>query len=267
MTASLSREDILSALRNALEPLDFVNAMWEGGAAAFQRVDEWSDIDLQIDVADECVDEAVRVVEDVLRALSPIDLRYEVPRPSWHGHFQAFYRLEKASPYLLLDFVVIQHSNPNKFLEKEIHGMARVHFDKCGVVQSPPMDIPVFVELLKKRVETLRITFEMYQVFTHKEIHRGNSLEALLYYNGLILRPLVELLRIVHCPQRYNFHTRYVYYELPADIVSRLEALYFLPNPQAIGPAQEDARRLFYDTLAAVDFDRITARLTAATQD
>ena len=36
----------------------------------------------------------------------------------------------------------------------------------------------------------------------------------------------VELLRIVHCPQRYNFHTRYVYYELPADIVRRLEALY-----------------------------------------
>lgn len=264
MTTSLSRDTILTALRNALEPLDYVNAMWEGGAAAFQRVDEWSDIDLQIDVADDRVDEAVQVVEGVLRNLSPIDLRYEVPRPSWHGHFQAFYRLEKASPFLLLDFVVIQHGNPNKFLEKEIHGTARVHFDKCGVVQSPPMDVPAFLDMLKKRVETLRITFEMYQVFTQKELNRGNHLEALSYYNGLTLRPLVELLRIVYCPQRYNFHTRYIYYELPAEIVKRLEALYFLPNPRAIAPAQEDARRLFNETLAAVNFDQIAAQLSAA---
>jgi len=42
---SVTRSSILSALRAALEPLPFVHAMWEGGAAAFGRVDEWSDGD------------------------------------------------------------------------------------------------------------------------------------------------------------------------------------------------------------------------------
>jgi hypothetical protein len=42
----ITHQDILTGLRQALEPLPYVNAMWEGGAAAFHRVDEWSDIDL-----------------------------------------------------------------------------------------------------------------------------------------------------------------------------------------------------------------------------
>ncbi len=36
----LTREKILTALKTKLEPLSFTNAMWEGGAAAFNRVDE-----------------------------------------------------------------------------------------------------------------------------------------------------------------------------------------------------------------------------------
>lgn len=267
MDKMLTRETILSALKAALEPLDYVNAMWEGGAAAFNRVDDWSDIDLQIDVADGRVADALAVVESTLRGLSPIDLRYELPQPIWHGHFQAFYRFAQASPFLLLDFVIIQHGNPNKFLEKEIHGKALVHFDKCAVVQAAPMDVPVFLDMLKQRVETLRVTFEMYQVFPQKEIERGNAVEALSYYYGMILRPLVELLRIVHCPQRYNFHTRYVYYELPEDIVRRLESLYYLPNMHAIPRAQELASRLFADTLAALDWNAIAAALSAAAQE
>ena len=48
----LTRSAILTTLRQALEPLPYVHAMWEGGAAAFGRVDEWSDIDLQVDADD-----------------------------------------------------------------------------------------------------------------------------------------------------------------------------------------------------------------------
>ncbi|MBF8284247.1 MAG: Nucleotidyltransferase protein, partial [Anaerolineales bacterium] len=41
----ITRSSILTALRAALEPLPYVHAIWEGGAAAFGRVDEWSDCD------------------------------------------------------------------------------------------------------------------------------------------------------------------------------------------------------------------------------
>ena len=40
-----TRSSILTTLRAALEPLPYVHAMWEGGAAAFGGVNEWSDGD------------------------------------------------------------------------------------------------------------------------------------------------------------------------------------------------------------------------------
>ena len=49
---TLTRREILAALVRTFEPLPFVYAMWEGGAAAFNRTDEWSDIDVQFDVDD-----------------------------------------------------------------------------------------------------------------------------------------------------------------------------------------------------------------------
>ncbi len=39
---TLGREQVLGALTEALEPLDYTRAMWELGATTFQRVDEWS---------------------------------------------------------------------------------------------------------------------------------------------------------------------------------------------------------------------------------
>src|SRR6266550_336559 len=44
----LSRLSIVQAMTEALEPLSFVHAFYEGGAAAFHRIDVWSDIDLYL---------------------------------------------------------------------------------------------------------------------------------------------------------------------------------------------------------------------------
>ena len=72
----VAREAILNALREKLEPVKYVNAMWEGGAASFNRVDQWSDMDLQIDVADDRVADTFVAMEQALTRLSPIDLKY-----------------------------------------------------------------------------------------------------------------------------------------------------------------------------------------------
>jgi len=59
-----SRDSIVRLLTEALRPLPYVHAFWEAGAAAFNRVDEWSDIDLYIVVDDaEAVSETFLVVE------------------------------------------------------------------------------------------------------------------------------------------------------------------------------------------------------------
>lgn len=258
MTSSLlTRQQILGALERALEPLDYVHAMWQGGAAAFGRVDEWSDIDLQVDVDDDRVADTFTVIEETLAGLSPIELRNEIPQPSWHGHAQVFYRLRDASPYLMLDIVVIQGSNPNKFLQPEIHGRPVVQFDKSGVVRFQPLDRGAFVAALQARLEVLRRTFDLYRTLTLKELNRGNAIEAFSFYQGFTLRPLVEVLRIRYAPFRYNFHARYLYYDLPPDVVARLEHLFFVSDGESLRVRHREAEEWFNEVSQGIDFDMV----------
>jgi hypothetical protein len=250
---SLGRADIVQALQAALEPLESALAMWEGGAAAFNRLDEWSDIDLQVAARDEQVEVVVAAAETALQALAPIELRYELPQPTWHGHWQAFYRLAGASPFLMLDFVVMKGSASNRFLEREIHGQAQVYFDKVGFVQAQPLDRAAWQERLRRRVATLQVLFPLFQVLTLKEINRGNFIEALAFYQGYTLRPLVEVLRIHYTPFHHDFHTRYLYYELPPEVVRRLESLFFVADPQALAAKREQAQVWFNQTLSSMN--------------
>jgi hypothetical protein len=248
----LTREPILAALQAALEPLDYVYAMWEGGAAASGRLDEWSDIDVQFDVDDARVADTFAVVERALETLSPIDLKYQTPQLPWQGISQWFYRLKNASQYLLLDVAVIQHSAPDKLLTSEIHGQAVFYFDKANVSRVAPLDWGDLNARLRNRIASPRVTFEMYQILTLKELNRGNALEALAFYSGYTLRPLVEVLRMRYDPTRYNFHTRYVYYNLPADVVRKLESLFFVANGDDIRAKRAQAEAWFYETLEQI---------------
>jgi CheY-like chemotaxis protein len=245
----LTKNEITLALSEALEPLDYTHALWEGGAAAFERVDEWSDLDLLLDVEDEHVNDALQAIEKTLQELSPIELKYEVPQPAWHGHAQVFYRLQNTSKYLLLDIAVIKNSNPNKFLQPELHGRAVVHFDKSDVVKAPPLDRKELAARLKDRLAALKVTFELFQILTLKELNRGNLIEALNFYHNFTLKPLVEVLRIPNEPTRHGFYTRYIYYDLPPETIRKLEQLFFVTDGDDLLAKRQEAEEWFYDTL------------------
>lgn len=247
---TLTRETILTALRRTFEPLDYIHAMWEGGAVAFNRVDEWSDIDLQFDVDDEHADEVLPLVEQTLSALSPIELQFRMPQSIWQLHAQVFYHLREAGPFLLVDVAVLKHSTPTKYVETEIHGQHVVHFDKSGVVRAAPLDRAEWDRQLAARVESLRVSFPLFQVLTLKEINRHNTIEAVAFYQAYTLRPLVELLRIRHAPLHYNFHTRYVHYDLPPEVVKRLEGLFYIATPEALAAKRAEAEAWFNEILA-----------------
>ncbi len=224
----LERNQIIQTLRAALEPLPFVNALWEGGAAAFNRVDTWSDIDLVVDAADEQAGEVLPIVEQTLARLGTIELQFRTPQAILGLHSQGFYRLAEAGPFLVVDFAVFRHSTPDKLLDVETHGDIIVHFDKTGEIKPRSLDQADLQNRLAARVESLKVTFPLFQPLILKEIHRGNAIEALAFYQGFALRPLVELLRMRYCPGRATFHTRYVYYDLPMEIVHELERLFFV---------------------------------------
>lgn len=259
----LTREAILKALEAALKPLDYVQAMWQGGSASFNRVDEWSDIDLQVIADDDRTADVVAAVEDVLRGLSPIGIRYELPQPSWHGHTQIFYQLQDAGPFLMIDFVVIKVSNPNRFLEREIHGDAVVVFDKIGIVKSPPFSVENHLRQIEGRLETLKVTFDLFQPLVQKEIYRHNAIDAFSFYQSFTLRPLVEVLRIQYDPSRYNFGTRYLYYILPPEVIQRLEPLFFVADIDQLLVNFDKAQQFFRETLEGIDLKTVEQKLNA----
>lgn len=249
----LTRQQILLALQQALEPLNHVHAMWEGGSAAFGHADEWSDVDVQIVVEDERVADAFTAAEAALLALSPFEIRWEVPQPAWHGHAQVFYKLQNASPYLMVDFVVMKASNPNKFLEPEIHGQATVLFDKNNALAVAPLDWAALHQQLAARLEQLRLTFPLFQSLTQKSVHRGWALEAVAFYNAFTLRPLMEVLRIKHSPAHHNWHVKVAHFDLPPEVFAQVEPLFFPRDLADLAAKRTEAERLFYATLASLE--------------
>ena len=226
----MTRDAVIKTLVEALKPLDFVHAFYESGAIAFNRLDEWSDIDLYLVVDDGKADDAFVAVETALKLLSPIRQKFAIPQLPWPGVSQAFYKLELASDYLLIDLAVITLSGPEKFLAPEIHGKAVFYFNKSDRVKVPSLDKEELAKNLQQRLLRLKDRFAMFNVFVQKEINRGNYLEALVLYHSMTLGSVVDVLRIKYSPFHHDFRTRYVQYELPKPVVKRLERLYFVKD-------------------------------------
>jgi len=252
---NLSREEIVRELVKALEQLDYVYACWESGAAAFNRVDEWSDIDLNVVVEDERVAETFSAAEAALKSVSPIAQKLEVPQLPWPGVSQAFYKLRNASDYFLIDFAVFKLNSPDKLLEPEIHGNAVFHFNKSGKVKIPHVDRCELRSKLRKRLERLKTRFELFNVFVQKEIHRGNFLEAIDLYHNLTLAMLVEALRIKDNPLHCEFRMHYVHSELASEVIERLSLLYFVKDQRDLQRKYREATKWLAETIVEIERD------------
>jgi len=241
----LRREAVIKALVDSIKSLDYVQALYEGGATAFNRVDEWSDIDLYIVVDDEKVNETFDVVETALKSLAPIKHKYRVPKLPWPSVSQAFYRLEQTSEYLLIDLAVIKLSSPEKFLAPQIHGEAVFYMNRFDKVKVPILDKEELKKNLKQKLEQLKAKFVIFNINVQKEINRGNYLEALILYNSITLGSVVDALRIKYTPFHHDFKTRYVQYELPEQITEELQRLYFVRDVKDLMRKYQEGTRWF----------------------
>jgi predicted nucleotidyltransferase len=258
---NLDRGVIIRELVRVLESLDYVDAFWEAGAIAFNRVDRWSDIDLYLVVDDAKVADAFQEVERTLESLSPIKRKYEPPVPPEPGIAQAFYKLERASEYLLIDLAIMQRSGRERFLEPEIHGNAVFHFNKSGKIKIPHADKSRLVKRLLERKDRLEGRMDMFRNYVTKEISRGNLIEAIDHYYYLTLSSLLEALRMKYNPFHFDFKTRYVHYELPAEVIRRLQRLYFVSNEKDLLEKYHEASGWFLETLSEIDAKSVQASL------
>ncbi len=240
-----SRTDVVQALEAALRPLDYVDAFYEGGAAAWRRIDPWSDVDLYVIVEDGRTEEAFATIEASLERLAPIEGTYVVEGLHSEGLAQKFYHLRGTSPFLLIDMAVLTRSAPEKYLEPEVHGENVVLFDKTGVTEVPPLDRDAFEAKRRARLAQLRERTGMFHVNVEKDLNRGHGVEALFGYWMYVLLPLLEVLRMEHGPLHHAFGTRYVYDELPPEVVQRVEELAFARDAEDLREKYREALQWF----------------------
>ncbi len=77
------KRHIVARLKEKLEPLSYIYALWLEGADANGTADEYSDMDIWADIADEKVAEAIDAAESALSEVAEADLKYEKLRGRW----------------------------------------------------------------------------------------------------------------------------------------------------------------------------------------
>ena len=222
----MHREEILTEILKELRSYPQVNLIAEGGAKAFNRYDELSDIDLMVDAEDGTAGETVKKFEDFLEELTGISSVYNVHENSGIKDRQhKFYKLKDTDKFSIVDLFIVERSNPMKEMEKHIHGDLVIHYDKYDYLKDQTYD----KELLQKKIDEFeykyKSVFEFFLYQTEKEIIRGHYIDALAYYFDLTLKPLIRSLRVKYNPVHYNFELRYLYDELPEYLVKEIESL------------------------------------------
>lgn len=230
---------------------EFVLALWLEGADAHGRVDEYSDIDLWLDVVDGHEAEALEVVREVLDALGPLELAVEVDHP--HPLIrQAFYRLAGAPEFLMVDACVQSNSREFMFTRGMAGERALVLLDRAGVVHFHDLDERAWRVEMLEWVARLEGKLAVYPTWVRKELGRGKFLEALGAYHEHVLEPLVEALRLRHAPSKAGFHLKGASGDLPAEVVDSVADLYRVRDEVEIGYRLPEALELLSETLTEV---------------
>ncbi len=229
-----TRDAIIEALRANLEPDPRILAFHLGGSAASGRLDQWSDIDAVVTVEDGAVECAFVIAEAAMAAVAPIADQHRMPEPTWHGHSQRFYALRGASPCNMIDLVVMQRSAPERFLEAERHGHATVLFDKADLIVPTHLDRAAHAARMQAHLDDLQGRFQLFRPLVTKALDRGHLAEAVHFYMSFSYRPLVDILRITHCPERFDFGARYLDRDVPPEARADLERLALVGSAEAI---------------------------------
>ena len=251
--APVTRAQIITALHAALEAAPEVLAASLGGSDATGRTDEFSDVDLVVVVAEGAVEATLEAVHSALEDLSPIAHRWRLAEPTWHGNAQEFLSLRDADPAHFIDLVVLEPSGGERFLEVERHGTAIVLFDRAGLLAPAPLDRVALQARIDARLAILRERFPLFQTLVTRAVRRGFVAEAAVAYQDYTYRPLIELLRIRHCPDRFDFGARYLDRDLPAAVRAEVEALALPGSLAEVETFRGRAEALFVATLAELD--------------
>ena len=239
------RARLVDAVVRVLEPLPAVRAGWEGGSAAFENVDEYSDIDLCFIVESETSYERLyAVARQALETVSPVSMTHDLPPGR-------YYKLAEGGEFLFVDLCFFRTDSGDHPLEMERHGVVRSLFDKDDWLKGRRLDETALTTKREARLGELQGWFAASQSFVRKAILRGHEVEALSSFWGYTLKPLAELLRMRYCPVRWDFGTRYLHRDLPEEVYREFRDLAFVTSLEELeaklATAEAWGIRLFHE--------------------
>jgi len=219
------REIFRQRIMNLFRDRDWMLGIWEGGSAATGFLDDLSDLDLGFVVEDERVEETFTLFEGLLAGHYGIKSRFRLPEPSWHGHSQCYYFVEKCPPLFYVDLLVEKKSAGDRLIEPDRHGKSLIWLNRENVLN--PVETPA-EEMLRKNKRFFQIQADTYPISrteTEKQLIRGNEIDAMLEYQGFIQRKLAALLNLKYRPAKYDFGIRYGDREYPPEVAERVGKL------------------------------------------
>lgn len=231
----INRNTIIDILKNRFINVEQVYAYWLEGADSLNAVDEYSDIDVWMDVEDGFEDIVFKTAEEEFAKLGKLDFKFRVN----HSHpkiRQNYYHIEGTSEYLIIDFCIQCHSRDRdevKYVEGDILEFPKIIFDKADVITIHKPDEKIDVGLIKNRIDEIKGKY-MQHSRVIKYVERGNYPEAFIYYIKYVADPLVELLRLKYTPKYYYLPMIHISSHIPKEDVNILESYYKISSLEDI---------------------------------
>jgi hypothetical protein len=260
----MDRAELRGALYERLVRCDDVLAMWEAGSAAFDRADERSDLDIGLLVRSGSLTRVWHEVELGLDDVGGFTVRWENPTHIFKGMTQRVYRPARGGKFLDLDVGIFEESAEDLYLQSQRHGRATVLLDRTPGkrTSNSQFDAVAHRRRMGEALHQEIMRWNLYREFVGKELARGRTIDAFGFYVAFAVRPVLNVLGMLHREDRFDFAFRYVKEELPDAAVKAIERLCYVGSPADLPGRVEEANRLFTETVRALELagvDRIDA--------
>ncbi len=226
--------DVLDLVRQHATATPAIRLAIVGGSAATGRYDDHSDLDLELWAEGDAV-AAYDELRDLLLDRLDTHHLWEVPAEVHRdGGRQLFVHLQPDAaalrePTRLLDVLVHPLPDDGVSIDRRRHGTPIVLHDPERILRIEPEDDEPHARARAATLEQIAARRHTAEWLVRRALARGELAEASAFYFRFALTPLVELLRLEHCPARHDFGLRYLDTDLPPGYAERIHDL--LPGP------------------------------------
>ena len=204
-----TREDLIKQLKPYLLNNPDITTIWEGGSAATNTVDAYSDLDLMIVTEKANIESLFIAIESFLNKHFGIDEKFRVPEPAWHGFSQCFYHLETTEPWVYIDLCILPTTIKDRFTAIDRHGEITAWKDTIQFIENIPTPQKDIKQKAKRFYQNATSGEFVLRLEIDKAVRRENYIDAYNFMYAYLMRHLIPLMNIEHRIEKVDFGMRY----------------------------------------------------------